>query len=323
MASPPTPAVPDPLPEISVVMPTLRRPESLARAVRSVFAQTGVGALELVVVDNSPEGSARAGVEALRAEAPFPVRFVHEPRPGVATARNSGLAAASGGLIAFLDDDEEAPRGWLAALVAVHREHGADVTFGAIRGRAPDGSGWATAYLERLFSRIGPANSGLVSQHWGCGNSLLTRAGVLDGPTPFDPATDQIGGEDDLLFTRLADAGRRFAWAAEAWVWEHPAPHRATLAYAVRRAFAFGQGPSQTASGKGDRLGVARWMAIGTAQTAVFGAAAGALWLLRRPERADMLDRAARGLGKVLWMPRFEPRFYGAAEVARSAAAAA
>jgi hypothetical protein len=33
------------------------------------------------------------------------------------------------------------------------------------------------------------------------------------------------------------------------------------------------------------------------------------LWLLRRPERADMIDRAARGLGKVLWMPRFEPRF--------------
>jgi glycosyltransferase involved in cell wall biosynthesis len=307
--------------DISIIMPTLRRPDSLARAVRSVFAQTGAGSLELVVVDNSPEGSARAGVEALQLEAPYPVLFVHEPRPGVATARNSGLAAASGSLIAFLDDDEEAPEGWLHALVAVHREHDADVTFGAIRGRAPDGSGWVTAYLERLFSRTGPTRSGPVTTHWGCGNSLLTRATTLEGPTPFDPAMDQIGGEDDVLFTRLADAGRRFAWAAEAWVWEHPAPHRATLAYAVRRAFAYGQGPSQTASYKGDHLGVVKWMIIGAAQTAVFGAAAGALWLLRRPERADMLDRAARGLGKVLWTPRFEPRFYGAAEVARSDAA--
>ena len=305
-------------PDISVVMPTLRRPESLARAVRSVFAQTGAGALELVVVDNSPEGSARAGVEALRAEAPFPLRFVHEPKPGVATARNSGLSAASGQLIAFLDDDEEAPPGWLAALAAVHRRYGADVTFGAIRGRAPEGSGWATAYLERLFSRTGPAQSGPVSMHWGCGNSLLTRATTLDGPAPFDPAMDQIGGEDDLLFTKLADAGRRFAWAAEAWVSEHPAPHRATLAYAVKRAFAYGQGPSQTASYRGDRMGVAKWMAVGAAQAAVFGSAAAALWVLRRPERADMIDRAARGLGKVLWQPRFEPRFYGAAEVARS-----
>ncbi|MBW3616157.1 MAG: glycosyltransferase [Proteobacteria bacterium] len=303
-------------------MPTLRRPDSLARAVRSVFAQTDAGPLELVVVDNSPEGSAGPGVQALAAEAPFPLRFVHEATPGVATARNSGLAVASGELVAFLDDDEEAPPGWLAALVRVHREHGADVTFGPIRGRAPDGSGWATAYLERLFSRTGPAQSGPVSTHWGCGNSLLTRSTALAGPAPFDPAMDQIGGEDDLLFTKLAGLGRRFAWAAEAWVWEHPAPHRATLTYAVKRAFAYGQGPSQTASYRGDRLAVARWMAIGAMQTAVFGAAAAALWLLRRPERADMLDRAARGLGKVLWMPRFEPRFYGAAEVARSGGAA-
>jgi hypothetical protein len=35
-----------------------------------------------------------------------------------------------------------------------------------------------------------------------------------------------------------------------------------------------------------------------------------------------MLDRTARGLGKLLWTERFEPRFYGAAEVRRSDAAA-
>jgi hypothetical protein len=132
---------------------------------------------------------------------------------------------------------------------------------------------------------------------------------------------DQIGGEDDLLFTALAEQGRRFAWALEAWVWEHAPPHRATLDYALRRAFAYGQGPSQTASYRRDRLGVLKWMAIGAAQTAVFGTAAGVLTALRRPERAAMLDRTARGLGKVLWMPRFEPRFYGAAEVARTEAA--
>lgn len=311
-------STPEISPEISIVIPTLRRPESLARAVRSTFLQTDAGRLELVVVDNSPEGSARAGVEALRAEAPFPLLYVHEPRPGVATARNSGLQAASGALIAFLDDDEEAPAGWLAALLVVHRAHGADVTFGAIRGCVPDGSGWATPYLETLFSRTGPARSGPVDRHWGCGNALLTRATTLAGPAPFDPVMDQIGGEDDLLFTALADQGRRFAWAAEAWVWEHAPPHRATLDYALKRAFAYGQGPSQTASYRRDRLGVLRWMAIGAAQTAVFGAAAGVLTALRRPERAAMLDRTARGLGKVLWMPRFEPRFYGAAEVART-----
>lgn len=299
-------------------MPTLRRPESLARAVRSVFAQQGAPSLELVVIDNSPEGSARDLVEALAREAPAPVVFVHEPRPGVATARNSGLAAATGELIAFLDDDEEAPPGWLAALIGVHEAHGADVTFGAIRGRVPEGAGWPTPYLERLFSRIGPARSGPIETHYGCGNSLLTRATTLAGPAPFDAAMDQVGGEDDRLFNRLRAEGRRFAWASEAWVWEHAPAHRATMDYALKRAFAYGQGPSQEASYRGDALGVARWMLIGAGQAAVFGGAAGMLWLLRRPERADMFDRTARGLGKVFWTPRFQQRFYGAAEVARS-----
>jgi glycosyltransferase involved in cell wall biosynthesis len=310
--------------DLSIVMPTLRRPDSLARAIRSVLAQRGLDDLqiELVVVDNSPEGSAREGVAELGSSAPFPVRYVHEPSPGVATARNSGLARASGALIAFLDDDEEAHPGWLAALLAAHREHGADVTFGAIRGRVPEGSGWATAYLERLFSRTGPERSGVVVKPWGCGNSLMTRATALPGPAPFDTAMDQVGGEDDVLFSGLTDQGRRFVWAPDAWVWEHAAPHRATLGHAVQRAFTYGQGPSQTAAFRGDRLGVAKWMIIGAGQAAVYGAAAAVLWLLRHPRRADLLDRAAQGLGKVLWMPWFEFRFYGAAEVARSDAAA-
>ena len=308
-------------PLVSVVMPTLRRPDSLERAMRSVFAQTGVSGLEMVIIDNSPEGSAREVLDRLRRDAPFALVFVHEPRPGVATARNSGLAAASGELIAFLDDDEEAPPGWLAALITVHREHHADVTFGAIRGRVPEGSGWATTYLERLFSRIGPAQSGPTKRPHGCGNSLLTRATTLAGPEPFDPTLDQIGGEDDRLFGRLAAEGRRFAWAAEAWVWEHAAPHRATMDYAMTRAFSYGQGPSQAAAYRGDHLGVAKWMAIGVGQAVVFGALAGALWLVRHPARAGMLDRTAQGVGKVLWMPRFERRFYGLAEIARTQAA--
>ena len=41
------------------------------------------------------------------------------------------------------------------------------------------------------------------------------------------------------------------------------------------------------------------------------------LILIRDPKRADRLDRAARGLGKLFWMKGFEPHFYGARELAR------
>ncbi len=308
---------------VSVLIPTLRRPESLSRAVRSVLAQSGVDALELVVVDNSPEASARDTVAALASGAPWPIVFVHEPTPGVSTARNSGLAVAKGELIAFLDDDEEAPPTWLAEMLRVHREFAADVTFGAIRGCAPESAGWAKPYLDRLFSRTGPATAGLSVDHWGCGNSLLSRGVALPGPRPFDTDCDQMGGEDDVLFSRLQASGARFAWAPEAWVWEHPVPHRATLSHALRRAFAYGQGPSQICVRNRDWLGVARWTLIGAAQVAVFGAAAALLWLLRHPRRADMLDRTARGLGKMLWWDVLAPRFYGSAEILRSDAVSA
>ena len=41
------------------------------------------------------------------------------------------------------------------------------------------------------------------------------------------------------------------------------------------------------------------------------------LILMRDPKRADRLDRAARGLGKLFWMKGLEPRFYGARELER------
>ena len=100
-------------PRISIIIPTQRRPQGLAIAARSVFAQVGVDAkeLELVIVDNDQVASAKALADGFKSEAPFPVTYVHEPRAGVANARNAALSAAKGELIAFLDDDEEAPAG--------------------------------------------------------------------------------------------------------------------------------------------------------------------------------------------------------------------
>lgn len=305
--------------DIAVIVPTLRRPESLERALRSLFQQSGVAdrVSAIVVVDNDPVGSAAATVEMLRTRSPWPLTYVHAPRPGVATARNAGLAATEAPLIAFLDDDEAASPGWLAALLEAQEETGADAVFGPITGRAPDAAPWLKPWLERFFGREGPERTQLIDQPFGCGNSLLVRATALPGPAPFDTGTDQAGGEDDALFAALASRGGRFGWAADAWVEEFAPAHRATLAYALARAFAYGQGPSQTAAAAKDWPAVLRWMVIGAAQTVVWGAASAALTLLASPRRAEMYDRTARGLGKLFWMKGFEPQFYGARELAR------
>ncbi len=303
------------MPMISVIIPTRGRPQSLARAVRSLFRQAGVAfdEIELVVVDNDAGGGAEPVAARLAVKAPFAMRYVCEPQAGVASARNTGLAAAQGGLIAFLDDDEEASSGWLRSLVQAQTRFDADVVFGPVRGRAPDPDQRHRQYLEQFFSRLGPSEAQVLEDYFGCGCSLIRRAALPDADAPFALSQNHVGGEDDRLFQAMKARGARFAWAPEAWVWEHPDPKRLTLSYTIQRAFAYGQGPVSACLAKSppDFPGVARWMAVGAGQALVFGAMAAMKWLTGAPDRAFTLDRAARGLGKLLWFPPFKRKFYG------------
>jgi glycosyltransferase involved in cell wall biosynthesis len=302
-------------PIVSIVIPTQRRPQSLQRAVRSCLAQAGVATdgLELVVVDNDEHGSARPVAAGIAAEAPFPLHYVHEPRPGVANARNAGLAVAHGAFIAFLDDDEESPEGWIAALLDAQRRYRADIVFGPVRARIPDAIVEHRAYLEHFFSREDAADEGLIDRYYGCGDCLVRRAALPARPAPFCESRNLSGGEDDLLFAEMKAAGARIAWAPQAWVWEDPIPERINLRYAILRAFVYGQGaPTSCADAvPPDRLGVAGWMLQGLAQAAIFGLLAALQWPIRMPRRAFSLDRAARGLGKTFWWEPFRVQLYG------------
>ncbi len=292
----------------------------MAVAVRSIFTQQGFAAdeVELIVVDNDPAGSARAMFDALLGDATFSSTYVHAPIPGVAQARNAGMAAARGEMVAFLDDDEEAPDHWLSALVSVQAKFGAAVVFGPVRAVLPEGTVEHRGYLEDFFSRAGPAEAGVIDNYYGCGDSLVVRSAMPSQTNPFSAERDHMGGEDDLLFGTMQARGARFAWAPDAWVREHVPEARASLSYAMRRAFAYGQGPTVSAAAAQPArwTGVLGWMAKGVVQAVVFGALAGLQWLVRSPRRARTLDRAVRGLGKVLWFGVFKLEFYG-----RSAAA--
>ena len=167
-------------------------------------------------------------------------------------------------------------------------------------------------YLNRFFSRLGPETDQLIEVEFGCGNAMMTRATALAGSEPFDARSDLTGGEDDRLFARLRGQGARFGWAADAWVYEHAPPHRARVGYALKRAFCYGQSPSQTAARARDWGRLILNMAIGAGQASIYGATAcGCLLIGRRSVAVTFLDRAVRGLGKVLWL--FEVRLYGVA----------
>ena len=298
----------------------MRRPASLLRAARSALLQGDAGvAVELVIVDNDPDASAKAAVRALARDALMPVLYAHAADPGVANARNLGVATSKGAFIAFLDDDEEAPEGWLAALLAIQRQFEADAVFGPVRARVPPTITRHRTYFEAFFSRLGPPEAGAILNGPGCGCSLVRREALPHAAAPFSAARNGTGGEDDLLFAEMKAMGARFAWAPDAWVWEDPEPARLTLDYTLKRAFAYGQGPNSAAAARGVAGWpvIPVWTGIGAAQLAVHGAAAGAHALIRSGRTAYALDRAARGLGKMLWFPPFKIGFYGHAALDR------
>ena len=87
---------------ISVVIPTQNRRELISRAIDSVRAQTRPAGEIIVVDDGSTDDTARFVAET------YPdVRVLRQENRGVSAARNAGIRAAEGELIAFLDSDDE------------------------------------------------------------------------------------------------------------------------------------------------------------------------------------------------------------------------
>ena len=308
-------------PAVSIIIPTFRRPERALEATRSALAQAGGVSFEVVLVDNDPAGSALAVLRELGDQR---ITVVHEPRAGVANARNAGLRAAKGEMIAFLDDDETAPPEWLAELVRVQRAHKADVVFGQVRTKLAVKPRDHDEYFEAFFAREPGHAEGVINVFYGCGCSLVRRA-ALPSPEPFSAERNEIGGEDDLLFQAMEAAGARFAWAPGAFVWETPEPSRVTLAYTLKRAFAYGQGPATKAwtGPKRDLSAIAFWMAVGAGQSVIYGAVAFGGFLGKTRRRAFAYRRFVEGVGKLLWFPMIKPRFYGAAKLKKIKPAAA
>jgi glycosyltransferase involved in cell wall biosynthesis len=117
-------------PEFSIVIPTFRRPLQLKEALGSVLSQGEIG-LEILVVDDSPEGSAREIVEGFH---DLRIRYIKNPNPsgGIPSiVRNMGLKKCSGKFVHFLDDDDLVPKGYYHD---VRREFGDGARAGMIFG---------------------------------------------------------------------------------------------------------------------------------------------------------------------------------------------
>lgn len=91
-------------PSVSVIIPAYNRGHTIDRAIQSVLEQTFQD-FEMIVVDDSSIDGTRARVEGFRDPR---IRYLrHEQNRGAAAARNTGIRAARGEYLAFLDSDDE------------------------------------------------------------------------------------------------------------------------------------------------------------------------------------------------------------------------
>ena len=108
-------------PLVSIVLSTAgMRPDLLRRCVESLETLS-YPKFEIIIVDNRSKSQYDSGAEIWTSSSnqgsTHSVRTVREPRPGLSFARNTGVAAARGEIVAFTDDDVEVDANWLSALL--------------------------------------------------------------------------------------------------------------------------------------------------------------------------------------------------------------
>ena len=217
---------------------TFRRPY-IARTLESLARQKPVPGLEvrIVVADNDTEPSGRAVVLAAAEKYGLDVQYIHAPGRNISIARNACLDYADGDWIAFIDDDETAVPGWLAALFEKAPE--ADVVFGPVRSIYRENApGWLKAgdfHSTRVVYRNGRIETGY------CGNVLIRRSAIEATGLRFDLACGVSGGEDTVFFGHLASQGLRLAEAPDALAFEPVPNERCTLGWLARRSWRSGQ----------------------------------------------------------------------------------
>jgi succinoglycan biosynthesis protein ExoM len=226
---------------VTVAVVTFRRPWLLGRMLASIAALEAPAAgwvrTGTVVIDNDPDGSARATVEAWAAEG-NDVRYVVEPEPGISAARNRALAEAPGAFVAFADDDDRVDAAWLRELTRTQTETAADAVVGRAIYEFEDG-------VPDLVRRAGVFQSvqraqGEALDHISAGLLLLRRE--LPFRPVFEPEFGLVGGEDDALARRLLSHGGRVVHAPGAitFVWVEAA--RADTRSVLRRWTRAGSG---------------------------------------------------------------------------------
>lgn len=244
---------------IVICICTYQRPQGLHDVLESLsrqrFQRLTDNQVSLLVIDNSVDGSAERFCRGFGKSGRFALRYVHEPKKGLVNARNIALTTASlegATHIAFIDDDELAPPGWLDALFIRLAETGAAAVVGPV---FPEFTECPPVWLPTEgYTNRPRAEGGFALEGHTC-NALLDVREMGVRNLRFDIRFNETGGEDTMYFKTLRENGKRIAWAEDARLYERVPEHRMKTEWLFRRWYRTGNVETRL-SGKS----LARWI---------------------------------------------------------------
>jgi len=229
---------------VSVVVPTRERPDDLTRCLESLVGVCRTGD-EIIVVDNDPASRCTAAVADQ-----FNVRYLVERTRGLNRARNAGLAAANGAVVAFVDDDVVVTDQWLARISGCFSAGAVGCATGLVlplelETMAQEQFELYTQHRRRLqwrvFSREVMRSSAAsivgVGANMAFRRDLLMALGGFD--VRLDAGTRTRSGGDIEMFARVLDSGWLVVYTPEAYVWHR---HRRSAREVRSCAFGYGVG---------------------------------------------------------------------------------
>lgn len=185
---------------VSVIIPCYNAATYVAEAIESVLAQTLKAAEIIVINDGSTDNLEQAVAPYLRRHA---ITYIAQVKSGVAAARNRGIAAATGDVIAFLDADDR----WLPTKLEKQLPLLSDAQVGLVYSDMQLFGNRTGRYGELLRGgyKRGGAITALIKENFVPTSSVLVRAETLKASGLFLENPIQLSiGEDYHLWLRIA-----------------------------------------------------------------------------------------------------------------------
>ncbi len=235
---------------IAVCICTCNRPQHLDRllGVLADMETAGInGDIFIQIVDNAPDGSARAVYDLHRSSLPIKAYFAEEQERGISFARNRAISEAlrrHAEFVSFIDDDDLPHTDWLKSLVAVQRETNSQLVFGLYdppQNPLPDWMREIKLYRKPTIEGLNRFGFPL----WAATRNVLLRRDLLEAMAAeegilFCLEFALTGSEDTDFFIRAVKRGARYAIAPKSIVKLGLNPDRMTLRGVLRFAYRLG-----------------------------------------------------------------------------------